>query len=221
MTGRKVLQKLWRWVNEKPLGASLVAGLVLPAILGFLAWIHSWDWWSQIKWTIGVVFHWLFVEAFSVTFSMAIWLCLSAFAVLLLYFSLSLLVERRAKHVETFSLLSYTEDVFDNIRWRWKWVKGYDGWRISDIAPYCECEGPLVPASSELAQGLAYRRLGDSAYLSINSQDFVCLSMTCGRTFTTNLPLHSGFDAVKSIIEEEVRTRWRRKIRDAQECARH
>ena len=212
--GSGMLSKLWRWANNKPLGASLVAGSILLVVPGVLAWIYSWDLWALAKRVAGGIFDWL-LASISIALPMVLWLVIALGVGALTCFFVWSIVQRRPGHEEAFSPRSYREDEIGNVRWRWDWVKDYDGWQILGLAPYCECEGNLIPVSSESDEYLAYSHRGSTAIQSLFNRGFVCISMTCGRTHQTNLPLDAGFDQVKSLVEDEIRTRCRRKIRDA------
>ena len=208
------MHRVWRWVNEKPLGASLVAGLVLLAVPSALAWLYAWDL-SPIKDVAVAAYDWLLIDRFAIALPPIAWLCIAAVLIYLLWFVMASALERATDDTQPFSLRSYTEDTFDGTTWRWTWRKGHDRWHIRELAPYCKCEGPLVPAASNIAMDWGYGT-HDLGHGPAAHSSFVCLSMTCGRRSETRLPLHRGFDIVKSLVEEEIWTRCRRRLQEAQ-----
>ena len=202
-------RKLWRWINDKPLGASLVAGLVVLAVPTLLAWTFSWYLWTFVKQVAIWLYDWLFIQSFSVTFPHFVWLLLGIASLSLLIRRVLLAGAEEQDQSRHFSIVDYTEDRIGGVMWRWEWKKRYDNkWDIAGLAPYCDCEGPLV--SLEVAEAMG-RRLnglwGEHNYL-------VCISVTCGKTVQTSFPRGMHFEAIESVVDQEIRTRYRRKFKE-------
>ena len=201
-------RKLWRWINDKPLGASLVAGLVVLAVPTLLAWTFSWHLWTLVKQAAIWLYDWLFIQSFSVTFPHFVWLLLGIASLSLLIRWALLAGAEEQGQSKHFFLTDYTEDRIGGIMWRWEWKKCYDNkWDIVGLTPCCDCEGPLVPPEVAAAMGRRLNGLwSEHSYL-------VCISVTCGKIVQTSFSRGMDFGTIKSVVDQEIRTRYRRKLK--------
>lgn len=77
---------------------------------------------------------WIWNNIFQVTFS--IWQIIVT--LIIIFIIRNFLKKSNLNENNHIDWLEYTEDVFDNLKWKWRWKKNsYGSWSIIDISPTC------------------------------------------------------------------------------------
>ena len=103
------------------------AGVVFTAIYD---WIKNKPLLSTLKNFLG----WIWNNIFQATFS--VWQILIG---IILIFTIRFFAKKiNSNETVQTGWLEYTEDVFDNLKWKWRWRKSSFGyWNVYDISPTC------------------------------------------------------------------------------------
>lgn len=129
MGSRKIL--LWGFVST--VAASLVAELLTPSLPIFAT---GWDWLVS-----GVRSVWAWAWDTSAVTNVLLYGAL----VILLIMSIGF-IRSQYRRYRQLSFLSYTEDTFDNVVWRWKYLNR----RINEPVPFCVvCDMQLIYTNEE------------------------------------------------------------------------
>lgn len=121
--------------HRHPVLTNAAGGVLATATLGAVAqlagWINIAGWWHSVLRATGVAWQWI-----NASTPVPHWLItLMAAAVLAWLFVLvAFLTTNHKEGVRVFNALSYDNDVFFNMRWRWQWIPGVGP---HNATPFC------------------------------------------------------------------------------------
>lgn len=128
---KKFLKSTWM-VFVLPLLVTIIGGLILTMI-------EDIDLFSGIGKFLNII------ESSIVKFltiKVSLWAILLVIIILFIFLIIvnKIIIKTEKNQTTTKKLYEeYIEDYYDDLKYKWKWNKGYDGLYISDIYPICEC----------------------------------------------------------------------------------
>lgn len=140
--------------------AEVLGGLIVVAVVGLVAPVREWLL-QGVHWCWQVVLEiWEHLTASVSVPWWSVYLC-GLILCIILWRGCRATIRSLAREAVDDSFLSYREDIFFNMRWRWRWTQ--DG--VTDIACYCpQCDLQLIPQDLHGETGFSCERCGQDVY---------------------------------------------------------